>query len=142
MSGAAFDYDGNELGKWSGGSYQQHFANFVKAIKSRNYKDLHLDIEDGHLSSALAHLGNVSWTLGEVVPPGTRPSLAATDKQVAESLGTFGTYLDDNAIDFGKTPLKLGRELTIDPQTEQSTDPEANRLFTREYRKGYELPRV
>ncbi|MCX7412154.1 MAG: Gfo/Idh/MocA family oxidoreductase [Planctomycetia bacterium] len=142
MSGAAFDYDGNELGKWSGGSYQQHFANFVKAIKSRNYKDLHLDIEDGHLSSALAHLGNVSWTLGEVVPPGTRPSLAATDKHVAESLSTFGTYLDDNAIDFEKTPLTLGRELTIDPQTEQSTDPEANRLFTREYRKGYELPRV
>ncbi|HMC10669.1 MAG TPA: Gfo/Idh/MocA family oxidoreductase, partial [Pirellulaceae bacterium] len=60
-SGVAFDYDGNELGKWSGGEYQAHFANFVKAIRSRNHKDLHLDIEDGHLSSALAHLGNVSY---------------------------------------------------------------------------------
>jgi hypothetical protein len=30
----------------------------------------------------------------------------------------------------------------IDPTTEKATDPAANRLFTREYRKGYELPRV
>ena len=39
-TGAAFDYDGNPLGAWSGGTYQQHFANFVKAIKSRNFRDL------------------------------------------------------------------------------------------------------
>jgi hypothetical protein len=30
----------------------------------------------------------------------------------------------------------------IDSTTERSTDAEANRLFTREYRKGFELPRV
>lgn len=34
------------------------------------------------------------------------------------------------------------RELSIDPQTEKSTDPEAKRLFARDYRKGYELPRA
>lgn len=141
-SGVAFDYDGNELGKWSGGSYQQHFGNFVKAIKSRNHADLHLDIEDGHLSSALAHLGNVSWALGKPVASGTQPSLAANDKHVAASLDTFATYLAENAIDYATTPLKLGRELTIDPKTETSTDAEANRLFAREYRKGFELPRV
>jgi predicted dehydrogenase len=139
-SGAAFDYDGHELGKWEGGSYQQHFANFIKGVKSRRHEDLHLDIEDGHLSSALAHLGNVSWALGDVVPPGTRPSLAANDPHAKASLDTFGAYLEENAIDFEKTPLTLGRELVIDPKTEQSTDDAANRLFTREYRKGYEMP--
>ncbi len=68
-SGVEFDYDGNQIGKWAGGEYKAHFANFVKAIRSRNHKDLHLDIEDGHLSSALAHLGNVSYRLGKAVPP-------------------------------------------------------------------------
>ena len=140
--GVAFDYDGRELGKWDGGSYQAHFANLVAAVKSRRHADLHLDIEDGHLSSALAHLGNVSWTLGEVVDPGTRPALAVDDKRVAATLDSFAAHLRDNAVDFKQTPLKLGRELVIDPKTEQATDPEANRLFTREYRKGYELPRV
>jgi len=141
-SGVAFDYDGRELGKWSGGSYQAHFANFVKAIKSRRHEDLHLDIEDGHLSSALAHLGNISWTLGETVEPGSRPQLAANEKRVAETFASFEAHLQENAVDFRATPLKLGRELTIDAATERSTDPEANRLFARDYRKGYELPRV
>jgi len=141
-SGAAFDYEGHELGAWSGGSYQQHFANFVKAIKSRDHRDLHLDIEDGHLSSALAHLGNVSWALGEVVPPGTRPALAATDRHVADTWSSFEAYLAEEGIDFSQTSLARGRELSIDPRTERSTDEEANRLFTREYRRGFELPRV
>jgi predicted dehydrogenase len=141
-SGVAYDLDGNELGKWSGGSYQQHFANFVKAIKSRNHKDLHLDIEDGHLSSALAHLGNVSWTLGQAVSAGTRPTLAASDKHVADTWDSFEAYCREDNVDFTATKLTLGREITIDPATEQSTDAEANRLFTRDYRKGFELPRV
>ncbi|NDC63713.1 MAG: gfo/Idh/MocA family oxidoreductase [Planctomycetia bacterium] len=141
-SAVAFDPEGNQIGEWSGGAYQAHFANFVKAIRSRDHRDLHLDIEDGHLSSALAHLGNVSWTLGEAVPPGTRPSLAASDPRVAKTWESFDTHLAANTIDFSTTRLKLGRELTIDPATERSTDEEANRLFGHEYRKGFELPRV
>ena len=46
--GVAIDLEGHELGKWAGGSYQQHFANFVKAVKSRRPEDLLLDIENGH----------------------------------------------------------------------------------------------
>ena len=141
-SGAAFDYDGKPLGAWSGGTYQHHFANFVKAVKSRRHEDLHLDIEDGHLSSALAHLGNVSWALGKPVEPGTPLPLAADDKHVRDSLASFDSHLSENEVDYGVTPLSLGRVLTIDPATEKSDDPEANRLFTRDYRKGFELPRV
>ena len=114
----------------------------MKAIRSRRHEDLHLDVEDGHLSSALAHLGNVSWSLGEAVPTDARPALAADDPHVKASLDTFQTYLKDNAVDVSKTKLTLGRELVIDPATEKSTDGEANRLFTRDYRKGYVLPRV
>ncbi|MCA9222499.1 MAG: gfo/Idh/MocA family oxidoreductase, partial [Planctomycetales bacterium] len=141
-SGVAFDYDGNQLGKWSGGDYQAHFANFVKAIRSRNHKDLHLDIEDGHLSSALAHLGNVSWHLGKSVPLGTRPSLMADEKHVAATLESFEAHLKENNVDLSETKYSLGRALTIDPATERSTDEEANRLFTREYRRGFELPEL
>jgi len=142
MSAVAFDYDGHELGKWSGGSDDQHYANFVKAVKSRQHQDLHLDIEDGHLSSALAHLGNVSWALGEAVPLNTRPALAADNPHVTASLDTFETYLQENTVDVSKTKLSLGRVLEINPKTEKSSDAEANRLFTRDYRKGFELPRV
>jgi len=141
-SGVAFDYKGNELGKWSGGQYQQHFANFVKAIRSRNYKDLHLDIEDGHLSSALAHLGNVSYRMGKVAPSGTRPSEFSNDKHVTQTLESFEGYLKESGIDFNATKFYLGKTLNLDPKTELSTDADANLLFTRKYRKGFELPEV
>ena len=141
-SGVAFDNDGNEIGKWTGGAYQAHFANFVKAIRSRNYKDLHLDIEDGHLSSALAHLGNVSWKLGKVVPPGTRPSEFSDSPHVTQTLTSFEEHLKENNVDFEATKLYLGRELAIDPKTELSNDEEANQLFTRQYREGFVLPEI
>jgi hypothetical protein len=141
-SGVAFDYDGHELGTWSGGGNREHFENFVKGVRSRKSADLHLDIEDGHLSSALAHLGNVSWTLGEQCEPGTQPSLAAKEPRVQQTFAGFEAHLGENGVDFAKTPLKLGRELSIDPQTERSTDSQANALFSREYRQGYELPRA
>jgi predicted dehydrogenase len=141
-SGVAFDNDGNVIEKWSGGDYQAHFANFVKAIRSRNYQDLHLDIEDGHLSSALAHLGNVSYKLGQSVPLGTRPSQYADNAKVNQTLESFEAHLQENEVDLKATPFFLGRELTIDPATEQSSDEEANVLFTRQYRSGFELPTV
>jgi len=141
-SGIAFDYDGNVLDWWKGGKSQAHFANLVTAIRSRNHTDLHLDIEDGHLSSALAHLGNVSWGLGAGVPLGTRPALVSDDPRVTTTFDSFEAHLRENNVDFGATKLLLGRELTIDPRTETASDPAATALFTGTYRKGFELPRV
>ena len=141
-SGVAFDKDGNEIEKWSGGEYKAHFANFVKAIRSRNHKDLHLDIEDGHLSSALAHLGNVSWRLGTETSPSDRPAKWSENKYIAETLSSFDEYTTENKVDFKATKLSLGMELTIDPKTELSTSEAANKLFTREYRDGFVLPEV
>lgn len=142
QSGAAFDYSGKPMGKWSGGAYQAHFANFIKGVKSRNYKDLHVDIEDGHYSSALAHLGNASLRAGQPVPGGTRPSEFTDDKHVRETLETFEQHLKENGVNFDVTKLYLGALLNIDPKTELSDKAEANKYFKREYRKGYELPLV
>ena len=46
----------------SGGG--DHFANLVKAIRSGKDSDLNCDIIDGHLSTALPHMGNISYRLG------------------------------------------------------------------------------
>jgi len=139
-SGVAFDYDGHELTQWRGGEYLAHFANFLDAVRSRRHEDLHLDIEEGHLSSALAHLGNVSLALGEPVSPGTRATLAADDPRVQATWTSFAAHLAEHEIDYATTRLLLGRELVIDPKSEQATDATANALFTREYRRGFELP--
>ena len=41
-----------------------HYANFIKAVKSHNTSDQNGPVETVHLSSALAHLGNISYRLG------------------------------------------------------------------------------
>ncbi len=44
-----------------------HFANWIKAIRSRKTSDQNGPVETGHLASALAHLGNISYRLGRVL---------------------------------------------------------------------------
>ena len=40
-----------------------HMANFLAAVRSRNYKDLHADVQVGVTSADLCHLANISYRL-------------------------------------------------------------------------------
>jgi predicted dehydrogenase len=42
----------------------------------------------------------------------------------------------------GNVSYKLGRDVRFDPKTEKFGDAEANKLLRKEYRAGYELPKV
>jgi predicted dehydrogenase len=42
----------------------------------------------------------------------------------------------------GNIAYRLGRSLEFDPKTERFKDKEANKYLTREYRKGFEVPRL
>ncbi len=44
-----------------------HFANFIKAVRSRKTSDQNGPVESAHLSSALAHLGNISFRTGRTL---------------------------------------------------------------------------
>jgi predicted dehydrogenase len=41
-----------------------NWENFITAVRSRKVSDLNADIEEGHLSSVLMHLANISYRLG------------------------------------------------------------------------------
>jgi len=74
-----------------------HYQNFIDAIRTNDPKILTCDILEGHLSSALPHLANISY--------------------------------------------RVGRGLTFNGKTETfENDKEADKLLTREYRKGFEVP--
>jgi predicted dehydrogenase len=45
------------------GGNAPHFLNFLKAVRSRNYKDLNADVEVGVLAADMAHLANISYRL-------------------------------------------------------------------------------
>ncbi|HZT79480.1 MAG TPA: gfo/Idh/MocA family oxidoreductase, partial [Gemmataceae bacterium] len=135
----AFDLDGKKIKEWKGG--EDHFGNFVKAVRSRKVEDLNADIEEGHLSSALCHLGNISYRLGTLAPLSAQVKEFASDKEAAETLERMRQHLADNKVPPDRTQCRVGRKLAIDPKAERFVgDKEADKMLTREYRKGFEVP--
>ncbi len=61
-----------------GSGFSGHFGNFIQSIRSGKQGDLNCDIEVGHRSSVLPHLGNISYRLGrELKFEGSREKFAA-----------------------------------------------------------------
>lgn len=48
----------------AGGGDMEHFVNFINAVRSGKKEDLTCDIYEGHLSTALPHMANISYRLG------------------------------------------------------------------------------
>ncbi|MCY3020420.1 MAG: Gfo/Idh/MocA family oxidoreductase [Planctomycetota bacterium] len=146
--GGIYDKDGNPVMGKDGKPLKfvgesDHRANFLKAVRSRKKEDLAADIELCHLSSALCHLGNISYRLGKNAKLEDIAEIAKADKEAQDSLERFKAHLTANEADLLKTPAVLGPWLTFDPDKEQFTGPlaeEANKLVTREYRKPYVVP--
>ena len=46
------------------GDEVSHFENFIAAVRSRRREDLHCEILEGHMSTALCHLANISYRTG------------------------------------------------------------------------------
>jgi predicted dehydrogenase len=137
-SGIVFDNDGKELARFNGQA--NHFENFLKAVRSRKETDLNADILEGHLSSALCHLGNISYRLGEP-QESIKDSVFYNNIEGAEALSRMEKHLKDNKVELDKTQLRVGRKLKINNETESFVnDKEADKLLTREYRKGFEVP--
>jgi len=41
-----------------------HFTNFIDCVRSRRWQDLNADILEGHMSTTICHLGNISYRTG------------------------------------------------------------------------------
>lgn len=138
-SGAAFDRDGNMIEKFNEGG--DHFANFITACNSRDITDLNADIEEGHYSSGLCHLGNISYRLGtEMSVTDLGKNLPQTD-EASETLERVVNHLKDNGVDPNESQLALGPLLTLDGEGFTGTGArEATPMLTREYRKPFVVP--
>ena len=141
-SGAAFDKDGNKVQEFKGGG--DHYGNFLSAVRSRKHEDLNADIEEGHLSSALCHLGNISYRLGEqlsIPQIDERLQDLQSAEHAVDSYQRFKEHLAYNKLDLEKLQLGFGVNLALDPAKETFIGNEkANAMLTREYRKPFVVP--
>ncbi len=143
-SGAAFDRDGKMIREFNGNNDGAHFDNFLKAVRSRKIEDLNGDIEEGHLSSALCHTGNISYQLGSQVAANELEKAIAmveTTDNAAQTLERTLAHLKDNGVDLASAKITLGPQLAFDPMSETFPDNDAaNALLTRNYRKPFVVP--
>lgn len=157
LTGAtAFDNQDKEVKKFVDPNARDltvpHVTSFVEAVRNRDAGQLHAPVLEGHLSTACAHMANVSYRLGaESNPEAIRDAIqkAAPATEVAKVFGDvferYQQYLAANEVARDAAPGTLGAWVTLDPAGERFVGPladRANALATREYRKPFVVPTV
>ncbi|MEW6302298.1 MAG: Gfo/Idh/MocA family oxidoreductase [Verrucomicrobiota bacterium] len=138
-SATAYDKNGKEVKTWKGAT--DHYDNFISCVKSRKASDLHADIWEGHLSSALCHTGNVSYRLGQKANPNEILEKIKSERDAENTFNRMLQHLKANEVDVTKDKLTIGPVLTMDPKTEKFIgNKAADALLTREYRAPFVVP--
>jgi predicted dehydrogenase len=134
-----YDKDGQQIKQFEGSS--DHFANFLKGVRSRKISDLNADILEGHLSSALCHTGNISYRLGIQSSPDTVREQIKGDRDATATFERMAEHLAANGVDLNQTKATLGPVLKMDPKTERFYgNDKASQLLTRQYREPFVVP--
>jgi predicted dehydrogenase len=136
---AAFDNTGKLVKTFTGGG--DHFANFLSAVRSRSQSGLTCPILEGHLSSALCHLANISYRHGGAEPFEVPRRVFGDSVDAAEAFGRFEQHLADNSLKLREMTFRLGPRLEFDPGAERfASSEQANAMLTRDYRPPYVVP--
>ena len=146
-AGTIFDKNGKVVKQFQGQG--DHFANFLQAVRDRKRENQFADVEVGHVSSALCHLANISYQLGEkqnVSEARQHLSGCKVKDNCLETFDRFQKHLAGqkiNKVDLEKDKIQFGAQLIVDAKNETFTGTNSDRakpMLSREYRKGFEVP--
>ena len=140
FTATAVDRQGKVIREFKG--VDRHMQNFIDVVRSRKKSELYGPIEEGHVSSALCHLGNISHQLGHA-STGAVGEQTKSSALLGEANGRMIEHLHANDVDLGRTPLTAGVPLLVDAKLERFTGPhaaQANAMLTREYRAPFVVP--
>jgi predicted dehydrogenase len=127
-------------------AHKGHLFNFISAVRSRNVDDLRSDVLEGHLSTALVHMANISYRLGTThSAEEVGEAIQDRGREAVETFGRFQEHLAVNGVDFSKTQIVLGPWLEMDSRTEQfvgdsGVAAQANQLARGSYREPFVIP--
>ncbi len=141
--GWAYNYNDKKIKQFKVSGGGSHHANFIKAVRSRKVSDLNADILEGHLSTALCHMGNISYRLGQTANRDDVMDSVRSSNVLTESFESFQEHLLQNVVNVHETPRILGPWLTMDSETERFTgdfSEEANKHLSRDYREPFVVP--
>jgi predicted dehydrogenase len=117
-----------------------NFGNFINCVRSRKQEELNADILEGHLSSALCHLGNIPYLMG-VEKRFEKPADFSDNEIVGDSVMTLLENTKALGVNADNSTLRIGPKLEFDPEREKFVNnPAADMLLTRPYRKPFVVP--
>jgi predicted dehydrogenase len=138
-----FDPKGNLVKKLEGENVN-HFENFMGAVRSGRREDLKADVSEGHQSTGLCHVGNISYRLGRpesIAEIRNRLAELKLHEDVSKTLERMTEHLKNNGLDLEKSKLNLGPFLSLSQTKEEFVEnAEANKLLSREYRAPFVVP--
>ena len=142
--GGRFGYDDDgETPNTQIAIYDCEPAPIIYEVRSRKISDIRTDILEGHLSTALCHMGNISYRIGAESSSEQIKEVIKGDKDSLEALERFGEHQSANGVSLNKTPAVLGPWLKMDSSEERffgRFSNRANELLTRDYRKPFVVP--
>jgi len=143
--GWAYDNAGNKIKQFPGDNGGTHQANFIDAVRSRKSGDLRAEILEGHLSSLLCHVANISYRLGKAASPEQMREAIYPQQQAQETLERYCEHLLQYGVDLQKQPTIWGPWLALNAEKEKFVGnfaAEANKFLTRRiYRKPFVVPK-
>jgi len=128
------------------GAHKGHLFNFIRAVRSRKVGDLRADVLEGHLSTALVHMANISYRLGTPhSPEEAREAIVDRGSEAAEALARCREHLAVNGVDWSKAKFVVGPWLEMDGRSERFVGDagiaaRANQLARPPYRKPFVVP--
>ncbi len=141
--GWIYDNNGNKVKEFAGDGGGDHQANFIKAVRSRKISDLNSDILQGHISSSMCHMANISYRIGQQADPEEIRQVLNKDSNALETFENFRQHLSANGVDIKQAKAVLGAKLKMQPENERFTEQfseQANQLIAEDYRKPFEVP--
>jgi predicted dehydrogenase len=139
---SAFDYKGNKIIEFDNSGTVDPQSNFIGAVRSRKLEDIKTDIAEGHVSTSLCHMGNISYRLGASSRPEAVRERMQGDRDGMEAFGRLTEHLAAHGIDLNRRLAVLGPWLSMDSSTERFTGPladhaNADLMMRREFRAPY-----
>jgi len=143
--GWVFDKQGKKMKQIVGDGGADHHKNFIDAVRTRKMEKLNADIREGHVSTALCHMANLSHRLGHRCDVKTIASALELNGKMQETFDRFQSHLKANGVDVNTLQAVLGPRLSMNPEQETfagSSAEDANRLSRRTYREPFVVPEM
>ena len=92
-------------------------ANFLDAVRSRRAGDLNAPVLQGHYSSTICHLGNLSWRLGRTENLAACRDAVRNHPGAAEVVDQLSQHLSANQLKADRARFTVGPWIELDATT-------------------------